>query len=323
MKKEMPVVDVLMSIYKENEIMLMKSITSVLEQTYKNIHLIIVLDNPKNYEAQKLLDSIKKKDRRVCVIYNMKNLGLPDSLNAGILRSIGKYIARMDADDIALPDRIEKQVKYMETHDVDILGMAIQKIDETDHFVGKTIINPQRHCFIKRVLRYKSCIAHPTWMVRTEVMQKLEGYRNINACEDYDFLLRALDNGYKLGNLREVGVLYRRGTQSISDRNREMQLLNSVLLRDRKKYTTEQIYKYQYSEEAKKLLKDFHQYFLFLEQYKTQRNISMTAAIMVLVKAVLFTRRGKEIIRNHFLLEFISCLEFFLQLFKRKADTSS
>ncbi len=98
----------LMTTYNENGIILETAINSILNQTYQNFDFLIIVDNPDNSEIISVLEDYSKKDNRIRYIINKKNMGLPMALNKGIDMIRTKYIARMDADDIALPERFEK-----------------------------------------------------------------------------------------------------------------------------------------------------------------------------------------------------------------------
>ena len=108
-----PLVSVIMSVYNEPEYMLSEAVNSILKQTFRDFEFIIVNDNPKT----SMLNSIKKacgNDDRVRILNNEENLGLARSLNKGIEVAVGKYMARMDADDISREDRLAVEVEYLE-----------------------------------------------------------------------------------------------------------------------------------------------------------------------------------------------------------------
>ena len=102
-------ISVILSAYNEEERWFRKAVESILNQSFKEFELILILDNPNNELLDKIIKEYKEKDSRIIYIKNEKNLGLVESLNRGIKASSGLYIARMDADDIAKPTRIEKQ----------------------------------------------------------------------------------------------------------------------------------------------------------------------------------------------------------------------
>ena len=108
-------ISVIMSCYNETEKELSESINSILSQTFKNIEFIIVDDNPTNTTLKNLLIKYGN-DKRVKLVFNDTNLGLAQSLNKAIDISTGEYIARMDADDIALPTRFEAQLEFLENN---------------------------------------------------------------------------------------------------------------------------------------------------------------------------------------------------------------
>lgn len=224
-----PLVSVIMSTYNETIDDLKKSTKSILNQTYGNIEFIIVDDNPNNIELKDYLERIK--DKRVRLIFNEKNIGLVKSLNKAILSSSGDYIARMDADDISINWRLEKQMDYLLNNGIDIVGADIERIDEYDNIIQEHMHFPSTDKEIKKHIKWGSCIPHPTWIVRKDIYIKLNGYRNIHSCEDYDFLLRVINSGeYKLGNVPEVCLKYRVRQNSISLTNTDKQYLLRLFL---------------------------------------------------------------------------------------------
>ena len=225
-------VSVIMSTYKETDQQLIASIESILNQTYQDLEFIIILDNPGNEYISKIIESYCKLDHRIIFIRNKTNIGLTDSLNKALKIAKGTYIARMDADDIAYLERIEKQVKYMNEHDTDILGTDIGWIDEDGQVIYDKMGVPAGTRRLNKLLKISNCVAHPTWMVKKEVYQELQGYRDIPMSEDYDFLLRGLKRGYKIDNIGEVLLNYRMTQGSISRGNALKQFLVSRYLQN-------------------------------------------------------------------------------------------
>ena len=101
-----------MSIYSEEEEWIRESIDSILNQTFSDFEFIIINDNPNRDKNNSLLTEYTRIDNRIIIITNEENIGLTKSLNKGLEIARGKYIARMDADDISLPTRFEKQVDF-------------------------------------------------------------------------------------------------------------------------------------------------------------------------------------------------------------------
>lgn len=215
-------ISVLMSIYKEPIEWIEQSIRSILNQTYKNLEIVLISDNPESSELTDYLKEVEQNDSRVIVSLNEENIGLVASLNRGLKICTGEYVARMDADDISFPNRIEKQLAFMTERNYDLVGCQFCVFNsDTDLYKSEAPIYNDA-CQI--VLKYKSCIAHPSWLVKKSVYDKLNGYRNIDACEDLDFLQRAIFTGYKVGNCPEILLRYRENQNSISHKKEHRQM---------------------------------------------------------------------------------------------------
>lgn len=124
----------------------------------------------------------------------------------------------MDADDISEPSRIKKQVSCIEQKNLDLIGSSLILIDEQDVQFG-TLHFPTRNEQIVRFMKYGTCLPHPTWLGKKEVFDCLHGYRKALYCEDYDFLLRVLKRGYKVGNCDGYDLRYRVRKCGISQSN--------------------------------------------------------------------------------------------------------
>ena len=212
-------ISIIMSTYKEEENLLRESIESILNQTYKDFEFIIILDHPENDLHKRIIEKYSKIDNRIRFFVNEKNIGLTGSLNRGLSLAKGEYIARMDADDISLPYRLERQLEYIKKNQYDLIGDITQMIDEDGNSIYSIQKVPTDFNKIKKALRYGQCIAHPTWLGRKEVFDYLNGYRNIPFCEDFDFTLRVVLNGFKISNLNETVLKYRMTKNSISRNN--------------------------------------------------------------------------------------------------------
>ena len=235
----MCLVSIIMSTYKEEEIFLRQAIESILNQSYKDFEYIIILDNPDNNLHIRIIKEYANLDKRIKFYVNEKNMGLTASLNKGLGLAKGKYICRMDADDISINKRIENQKRYLEENNYDLIGGISQMIDEN----GKSIYSikkvPTNMDKIKKALRYNQIISHPTWFGKKEVFEKLNGYRNMPLCEDYDFTLRVVLNGYKISNIDETVLKYRMTSSSISRSNLYEQYLFARFIT--KKYSKNKI----------------------------------------------------------------------------------
>ncbi|WP_443668823.1 glycosyltransferase [Holdemanella porci] len=212
-------ISVIMSTYKEDERLLRESIESILNQTYRDFEYIIILDYPDNDVHKSVIEEYALKDDRIHFYINEKNMGLTDSLNRGLSLCHGEYIARMDADDISLPNRLERQMKYLEKNHYDLIGGITEMINENGSLLYSIKSVPTDPKKINKALRYSQCIAHPTWLGKKEVFEKNAGYRHMPLCEDYDFTLRAVLNGFVISNLNEAVLKYRMTSNSISRSN--------------------------------------------------------------------------------------------------------
>lgn len=212
-------ISVIMSTYKEDERLLRESIESILNQTYRDFEYIIILDYPDNDVHKSVIEEYAIKDDRIHFYINETNMGLTDSLNRGLSLCHGEYIARMDADDISLPDRLERQMKYLEKNHYDLIGGITEMINENGSLLYSIKNVPTDPKKINKALRYSQCIAHPTWLGKKEVFEKNAGYRHMPLCEDYDFTLRAVLNGFVISNLNEPVLKYRMTSNSISRSN--------------------------------------------------------------------------------------------------------
>jgi len=237
-------VSVIMSVYNEKEKWLMEAIESILKQSYINLEFIIILDNPDNNKLNDIIRFYCKKDIRIRYFKNEKNIGLVKSLNKALSYAQGEFIARMDADDISMPDRFEKQMGYFNKHpDVDFMGGRCINIDEEGNELYRDESIPKEMRLIKTCLLNVDFINHPTWFFKKKCADKNKGYREITCAEDYDFLLRLITNGFKLANSNEFLVRYRIRSSGISKSNSLQQLLYSKhvvkMYKDRLKYGRE------------------------------------------------------------------------------------
>ena len=210
---------VIMATYKESIECLKQSIESIINQTYNDFEFIIILDNPDNKEHIAFINDYVCKDERIKFYINDKNMGLTNTLNRVLNLAEGKYICRMDADDISELYRMEHQKKYLEENDFDLIGGISQMIDEDGNTIYSIKKVPTNFKKIKKCIKYNQVISHPTWFGKKEVFDKLNGYRNMPLCEDYDFTLRAILQGFKISNVNECVLKYRMTKDSISRSN--------------------------------------------------------------------------------------------------------
>jgi len=226
-KHDIPPISVVMSVYN-GERYLREAIESILDQTFEDFEFIIIDDGSTDSSAEIVREY---KDKRIRLV-QQKNAGLAVALNRGIELAKGTYIARMDADDIAFPERLSIQYAYMEAHpDVDILGGHAFLIDAEGFRCGekRKPINPKA---ISRAIEYACPLIHPTYFVRACVYREIDGYRSLFlAGQDYDFLLRAYDMGKIIANVDDYILSYRIDVEnSRPARDRYQMLITRIAL---------------------------------------------------------------------------------------------
>jgi len=215
-------VSVVMSVFN-GERFLREAVESILDQSWREFEFIVIDDGSTDHSAP-ILDSYQNYDARVKV-YHREHVGLIESLNRGCRLAQGKYIARMDADDVASKDRLMTQVEFMEAHpEIGALGGAVEWIDATGKSLG-THRYPVGDRQIKATLLQGCAFWHPTVLLRREVFVWAGGYRSVVVdAEDYDLWLRIADH-FQLANLEAVVVKYRIHPQQVSMRKTEQQIL--------------------------------------------------------------------------------------------------
>ena len=205
-----PLVSVIMATFNEPERFIKDSINSILNQTYYNLELLIADDSSKD-ETISAIDECATSDNRVKVIRKAQRMGFVNALNIALKEAKGTYIARMDGDDVAVPERFEKQVAYLESYpEIDVLGGAMNIQN------GKSEITSVRHyptgglkllCWMS----LRDPVGHPTVMFRRSIIDKGLYYDETmnKGCEDTEFWFRLRNNGFKIANLQEPLVNYR------------------------------------------------------------------------------------------------------------------
>lgn len=224
MKRNEPLVSVVMPIYNAQRY-LTQAIDSILSQTLKNFELILVNDASTD-KTLYIINKFKSKDNRIRLINNKKNLQMAESLNLAIDLAKSDLIARMDQDDISLPNRLEVQHAFMQSHpNVAIVGNDIIIIDEHDKVTGKRTY-PISSKGLKKILFRYSAFAHPTVMFRKYHFQKVGGYNpKKHPCEDIDLWFR-LGTKYEFANIPNFLLKYRVSIASGSHKN----LINTEII---------------------------------------------------------------------------------------------
>lgn len=213
---------VILPVYKGDKIeFINESMNSILSQTYNDFVLFIVKDGALNKEQEIYFSHII--DSRVEFLAMKENKGLPTALNVGVKKALergAKYIARMDADDIALPTRFEEQISYMKKNKkIELLGTSAELINEKGIIIG--IKNVKQKVSFEDMI--KSCeLVHPSVMFKSDFFCEY-GYYNehLMKSQDYDLWLRALNKGATIHNLTKPLLKFRYEIAIISRRKKE------------------------------------------------------------------------------------------------------
>lgn len=215
-----PIISIILPAYNA-ESTIKDSIQSVIDQTYKNWELIIINDGSKD-KTESVIQCFN--DDRIIYIKNDSNRGLIFTLNLGIAKSKGKYIARMDADDISFPDRIQKQFLYMENHPETILcGTWCKTFGEGVKSQIKKMYETDKE--IKDHFLFLIPVIHPTVLIRKSVLDtnKIIYDTNYRDAEDYKMWFDLMDFG-SFYNLQEVLLNYRISKTQVSQNNNYIQI---------------------------------------------------------------------------------------------------
>ncbi len=212
-------VTVVMSVYN-GERYLRQAIDSILSQTYQNFEFVIIDDGSNDNSAA----SIKSyTDSRISFIQNKNNIGLANSLNHGLALAGGNYIARMDADDVSLPGRLEKQVLFLDTHpSVGICGTWVETIGEP---AGHIWSYPTDDAAIRSLMLFESALSHPAAMLRRAAFESanLQYNPDYQRAQDYELWVRAA-NHTVLANLAEVLLYHRLHSKAVGQQFLEEQI---------------------------------------------------------------------------------------------------
>lgn len=228
----MPEISVIMSVYN-GEAYLKETIESVINQTFKNWEFIIINDCSTDSSPQ-ILNDFAVKDERIKVYTNEVNLKLPASLNKAVSLSKGKYIARMDADDICLPDRFEKQYKFMEKNsDVSLSSCRFMTMKNGVYMSGGAGGRCDNEA-LRALLLVRNPILHPGIIAKAEVMKKLNYDTTLTCTEDLELWTRMVMENQKMEILPECLMLYRLHDKQITSTTLERQ--HTEVLKIQEKY---------------------------------------------------------------------------------------
>lgn len=205
-----PLISVLMPVYN-GESFVALAIESILNQSYRDFEFIIIDDGSTDNTSQ-IVRHYKNVDDRIILI-SRENRGLTSSLNEGIEIASGKWIARMDADDISFPDRFERQLSWLDKTGADICGSWIQYFGVGPSYLHS---NPESDLAIKVGLLFGCMLAHPTIIVRASLLKSLKYDADWDRAEDYELWTRMALANAKMSNAPVVLLKYRVHAKQIS-----------------------------------------------------------------------------------------------------------
>lgn len=232
---------VLMSVYIEDKCEYVKlAIDSMLNQTVKPEQYVIVKDGKVNDDIEKLLIEYDKEYPNLFTIVKIKNnSGLANALNEGIKVCRNELVARMDADDISLPERCEKELEmFIDNPNLAVCGCNIDEFYDNKNNIKSSRVVPCEYEDIKNFGRKRQPFNHPTVMYKKTVIEEVGGYPDLRRKEDFDLFSRIIVSGAYVRNIDESLYLYRANINNYlrrkSKENMKAALEAYKLHRDRK-----------------------------------------------------------------------------------------
>ena len=218
-----PKISVVMSFYKEPLQWMASAVESILNQSFTDFEFIIICDNPENAGGLAYIQELSGKDSRIKLIENPVNIGITKSLNKGLETARGEYIARMDSDDIALEERFQRQVDFLDSHrDISVCATNAHSINARGRIIKRNRysrkLNPNN-------LFIFNSIAHPSVMFRRELLNVRKPLYNEDCpySQDYELWQHLFLKGHKIHTLPETLMLYRKSRNQISSSRRMQQ----------------------------------------------------------------------------------------------------
>ena len=209
---------ILICVHSTNEfhdMLLNKSILSLVNQTYKNFKTIIVLDEC--WSKTKEMINSSNYDLDLTILLKDKKEGLSYAKNFGLKYVETEWVGFLDADDLYLPTKLEQQIKYIKNNDVDFLGTHCWNINSTDddNNLFPSCFNNNHnitHLEISNKISTENILTHGSMLIKKQSIINLGGYQDVRGMEDWDLWKRAVHNGYKFHQLPERLYAYRLNT---------------------------------------------------------------------------------------------------------------
>lgn len=211
---------VLLSLYvKEHSTYLKQSLDSIFSQSLLPTEIILVKDGLLTKELDEVVEEFCSKSSIIRVVSLSKNQGLGKALNEGLKHCSYDLVARMDTDDIAKPDRFEKQLKiFQDNPNLDIVSSWIDEFESDVNHIISTRKLPETHEEIFRYAQKRNPINHPVVMFKKSAVLAAGGYQHFPLFEDYFLWVRMLLNGSKFYNIQESLLYFRSSTDMFKRR---------------------------------------------------------------------------------------------------------
>lgn len=298
--KRQPLISVIMSVFNEEQY-IEEALQSILNQTHQNFEIIIV-DDCSSDNTVEIINRLS--DNRIHLYLNTENRGLTRNLNRGMQMAKGKFIARMDGDDISLPKRFETQLRYFETHpDVFLISCQTETFG-AENLTWKLEDNPDK---LKIMMLVRPVLAHPGYMMRRELLDM--GYQydeSFRSAQDYEFAAR-VTRQYRIGIASPVLLKYRAHDGQVSNKAGGLQFQNADRVR-----------RYLFGELGVDLSEqEWEQYHNFVLEVKTDY-IEYFLAVKKILKKVI-DANGREQIYNERLLKRTLLEEFYTWVLRNKS----
>ena len=218
-------ISVVMSVYNAEKY-LSEAIGSILSQTLGDFEFILV-DDASTDGSPALLERYAALDGRIVLLKNPENIGLTKSLNRGLAVARGEYIARMDADDISVPERFAKQAAFLDAHpDYSFVSCIGRYIDENGN-PEQLRLFPETNEEIYAMMPKVDAVMHPGVMFRRDDIAKIGNYcEDFRVVQDYDLWFRGMAAGYRFYNIQEPLLLFRRNESYNRRKSRAYRLVD-------------------------------------------------------------------------------------------------
>lgn len=218
-----PVLSIIMSFYNGPLLWIRLAISSILNQSFRDFEFIIICDKPDNKEAIDYIRALAEDDSRIKLYINSIHIGLTKSLNRALKKASGKFIARMDADDIAYPERLATQVRFLEADPSRLFCSSDVDVINENGKIKKRQRNKRKNTL--EWIYMENYISHPSVMFRRELLDLREPFYNefYRYTQDYELWIFLISQNIELHFIRESLIQYRDSKQNISAVHRKMQ----------------------------------------------------------------------------------------------------